>query len=301
MSTKDSLYDIIRLESAQEQSKVLNFLQNQLTCDLSQFNGQHCQLGAWCNHQGRIICSVYVIKHGDYYLLLPPGMADIVVPRLQKIALLSRIRLINASSEISVIGLMGNDNCSDICDHLEMPLPQSDYAVVQQKGISLVRLPSKELRLLVLIANEDLALINLQNLAQANLNAWQLADINAGIAHITPATSGLFTVHQLNYLSLQGASLNKGCYPGQEIIARTQYLGKSKQQLYRVELTTQLNPQPGEQIIDDQQKTIGNIVNICTTAENKFSALAVLFESAARQKTIKLATPHGSLQITSSN
>lgn len=101
---------------------------------------------------------------------------------------------------------------------------------------------------------------------------WPLTDIQAGIAMIYPETVGLFTPNMLNYPALGGVSFNKGCYLGQEVVARTHYLGAPKKQLYRAEIVTDQRIKPGDQM------TGGVIVNAYGA-----QILAVLSNEAVQQ------------------
>lgn len=104
---------------------------------------------------------------------------------------------------------------------------------------------------------------------------WHLANIKAGIATIYPQTTELFTPHMLNYTQLGAVSFDKGCYLGQEIIARTQYLGKSKRELKLMNITAKNSPQPGEKFVDKKGMEIGMIADFAQITSNKFIVLIV--------------------------
>ncbi len=112
-----------------------------------------------------------------------------------------------------------------------------------------------------------------------DLLTWQLNTIRQGQPVLYAATSGLFLPHDLNLIQLGGASLSKGCYTGQEIVARMHYLGKPKRQLYYLWLKTKqtVTPAPGAEIqmAEQSEKPIGHLVN-AVKHEDKIEAMAVL-------------------------
>jgi tRNA-modifying protein YgfZ len=112
---------------------------------------------------------------------------------------------------------------------------------------------------------------------------WELNNILAGIPTIYPETIGLFTPHMLNYDKLNGISFNKGCYMGQEIVARTQYLGQAKQHLYQVKITTAQSPQPGEMIYTPEQVQVGTVVNAALDPAGYYQLLVVLKDAFATE------------------
>lgn len=119
-------------------------------------------------------------------------------------------------------------------------------------------------------------------------NNWLLHDIFAGIPTIIPETSGEFTPHDINLPQLGGVSFNKGCYTGQEIVARMQFLGKLKQRLYRIRLQAETLPAPNTKLFvaeNSEQREIGSIVNTAfDSAQNCYLALAILREDSLKQQ-----------------
>lgn len=114
-------------------------------------------------------------------------------------------------------------------------------------------------------------------------NNWQLQDIRNGIPTIYRETIGEFTPHQINFQLINGISFNKGCYIGQEIIARMHYLGKLKQQMYRVSFSSNQPPVPGTKIYTAQKQEIGMLVNAATANNQDYEALAVLQNNAIKE------------------
>lgn len=104
---------------------------------------------------------------------------------------------------------------------------------------------------------------------------WHLANIKAGVATIYPQTTELFTPHMLNYPQLGAVSFDKGCYLGQEIIARTQYLGKTKRELKQINITAENSPNPGDKFFDENNVESGIIVDAAQISPDQVEILVV--------------------------
>ena len=119
--------------------------------------------------------------------------------------------------------------------------------------------------------------------------------IRAGLPLITAATQEEFVAQMLNYEVIGGVSFNKGCYPGQEIVARTQYLGKLKKRMYRVLLPKGRQPQPGDDVFTPEfgEQSAGKLVNIAPAPGGGFEALAVMQTSCAALGDVHAFTPDG--------
>ena len=132
-----------------------------------------------------------------------------------------------------------------------------------------------------------------QHATPAGLNAWRLRDIADGLPRVVAATQEQFIPQMVNFEAVGGVSFKKGCYPGQEIVARTQYLGKIKRRMYRVAvdaLTTAgidlYAPETGEQ-------SCGNVVIAAQTGENSSEALVVLQVSTVEAGVVHLGSSSG--------
>ncbi len=130
---------------------------------------------------------------------------------------------------------------------------------------------------------------------KAGTAAWQLTMIRAGLPLITTPTQEEFVAQMLNYELIGGVSFQKGCYPGQEIVARTQYLGKLKKRMYRVAIPAGESPAAGSDLFapDFGEQSAGKLVNVAPAADGGYEALAVLQCSSAEAGEIRLGTPDG--------
>ncbi len=130
---------------------------------------------------------------------------------------------------------------------------------------------------------------------RAGTAAWQLGMIRAGLPLITAPTQEEFVAQMLNYELIGGVDFHKGCYPGQEIVARTQYLGKLKKRTYRLALPAGSTAAPGTDVYapDFGEQSAGKLVNVAPTADGGVEALAVIQSSSAEAGDIRVGAPDG--------
>ncbi len=263
------------------------FLQGQLSCDVSEINEKQSRLGVHCDAKGRVQATFRLFSYQDaYYFLLPRSMIPHLIQCLQKYAVFSAVSLIDVTKNWKMIGLV-NPSIANRLDEYTL-LPEQDNGVVF--SATTISLAITNARFILLTPHE---LYSEQwGTESMSLNDWYLLDIMAGIATIYPQTIAQFTPHQLNYPAIGGVSFTKGCYIGQEIIARTQYLGKSKSRLYRVMFKAKHNFPPGSSIQDQGNVRQGTLIMNAQVKEQTYQALACL-QSQAISHTIHLKDSQG--------
>ncbi|MGZ4970807.1 MAG: CAF17-like 4Fe-4S cluster assembly/insertion protein YgfZ [Methylobacter sp.] len=223
------------------------FLQGQFTCNINDITDIKSSLGAMCNPKGRAIATFLLVKNADAFLMiLPKELLASVKKRLQMYVLRSNVTLTDSSDELCLIGLSYGTSQPD--EALGFATGQQENIVVDLQNRSLV------------IAEVDKAQVFWQ--AQIKLGfkpgssaQWRYLDIVAGIPWLTLETSEEFIPQMLNLDKLGGISFNKGCYTGQEIVARTHYLGKAKREMFLAECDALAAPEPNSTIIDDSAGT----------------------------------------------
>jgi tRNA-modifying protein YgfZ len=229
-------------------------LQGQITCNINDITESKSSLGAICNPKGRAIATFLLIKTNDAFLLVLPGeLLEPVKKRLQMYILRSDVTLMDSSNDLCLIGLCHSAGDAE-------PL----FGTTQQGTIA-VNLSNRYL----VIAEADKAValwserVNHQGFQPENSEQWRYLDILSGLPWLTTETSEEFIPQSLNLDKLGGISFNKGCYTGQEIIARTHYLGKAKRAMFLAECKSPTAPEPNSAIIDDSmgtEQSIGNIL-----------------------------------------
>ncbi|WP_213877229.1 folate-binding protein YgfZ [Pseudomonas sp. dw_358] len=268
------------------------FLQGQLTCNINYLDEHHASLGARCTQKGRMQSSFRILLEGDGVLLamahelIEPQLAD-----LKKYAVFSKSKLTDESASWVRYGL---DHADALLTGLGLELAAQSGAVVRAEGLIAVRVSPERAELW---APADQALELHRRLAgqarEARLNDWLLGQVRAGIAQVMPQTREAFIPQMLNLQAVDGVSFKKGCYTGQEIVARMQYLGKLKQRLYRLHLEGDVLPEPGAELFSPVHASAVGDVALAARGEQGIELLAVLRNDAAEQGELHLGTPDG--------
>lgn len=212
------------------------FLQGQLTNDLREVTATRAQQSAWCSPKGRVLTCLLVFRHNDSLLLqLPEALLGQTLTRLRMYVLRAKTTLEDASASWMRMGLVGEDAESCLIDRLG-PVPGKPEDICSRSGVTVIRLRGRRPRYEIVASPE--ALTSLWNACRevavaAGADAWELLDIEAGIAAIGPETSDIFVPQMINLDRVGGVNFTKGCYVGQEIVARTQHLGRIKRRMYR--------------------------------------------------------------------
>jgi folate-binding protein YgfZ len=229
-----------------------DFLQNQLSNDIALIDETRLQLSSYSTPKGRLLGIFRVIQVSNGYILVTARqMVTPLLQQLYKYIVQSRVTLADASDYFARFALV-----TDRTEVLQHPLlPTSTNAVEQSDSLISMQLEpwasQRRFLLLCLSADEAIGLWKTfaENLAVAGYAAWHLSEVRAGIPSIHPQTSEEFVLQMANLGALGGVSFRKGCYPGQEIVARMQYLGKLKRRMYLAELETVQLPQPGDELV----------------------------------------------------
>ena len=238
-----------------------DFLQNQLSNDINLIDESSLQISAYSTPKGRMLGIFRVIRVSNGYILVTPR--PMVLPLL-------------------------NDDGSAVADDPDVLahtlLPAATYGVIQNDSVVSIRLEplASQQRFMLMCLSADEA-IDLWHGFAAKLKvtgyaSWHLSEIKAGIPSIYPQTSEEFVLQMANLGALGGVSFKKGCYPGQEIVARMQYLGKLKRRMYLAELETTQLPQPGDELVTSGKTDVdgsGKVVDAEFDAEGLCHCLYV--------------------------
>ncbi|WP_454863006.1 CAF17-like 4Fe-4S cluster assembly/insertion protein YgfZ [Pseudomonas hormoni] len=268
------------------------FLQGQLTCNLNYLSDTQASLGARCTQKGRMQSSFRILLQGDGVLmamaseLLEPQLAD-----LKKYAVFSKSKLTDESAAWVRFGI---DHGDAALTNLGLDLPADTDSVARNDGLIAVRVSPDRAELWVTADQADAIKSRLSALlTEGALNEWLLGQIRAGIGQVMPSTRELFIPQMLNLQAIGGVSFKKGCYTGQEIVARMQYLGKLKRRLYRLKLDASDLPEPGTQLFAPTHgSSIGEVVLAAHTGQD-IELLAVLQAEAAESGDVHLGTLEG--------
>jgi folate-binding protein YgfZ len=268
------------------------FLQGQLTCNLNYLSDTQASLGARCTQKGRMQSSFRILLEGDGVLmamaseLLEPQLAD-----LKKYAVFSKSKLTDESAAWVRFGI---DHGDAALGSLGLELPAETDRVVRSDGLIAIRVSPDRAELWVSADQAGAIKGKLSALlAEGDLNQWLLGQIRAGIGQVMPGTRELFIPQMLNLQAVGGVSFKKGCYTGQEIVARMQYLGKLKRRLYRLQLDASERPEPGTQLFSPSHgSSIGEVV-LAAHGEQQIELLAVLQAEAAEAGDLHVGAVDG--------
>jgi hypothetical protein len=229
-----------------------DFLQNQLSNDIHLIDENHYQLSSYSTPKGRLVGIFRIIRISNGYILVTArSMVLPLLERLYRYIVQAQVTVADASDYFARIALQ-----TDAAAVIQHPLlPDSAGSVWQNDSVISLQLEplagQRRFVLLCLAADEAIDLWNefARQLQVAGFDALRLSEIKAGIPVIYPETSEDFVLQMANLGVLDGVSFKKGCYPGQEIVARMQYLGKLKRRMYLARLDTEQLPQPGDALV----------------------------------------------------
>jgi hypothetical protein len=272
-----------------------DFLQGQLSNDIFKLDEAHSQLSAYCNPKGRILSIFRVIRrdHG-FMLLLPAELRERVLQRLSMYVLRAKVTL-QHDQRLIQIGISGPTASAILNKHVG-PVPTVN-GCVSHDSVRLLGIPGPYPRYLALA--DTTSAQTLWNAAleatPVGMTAWSWLDIMAGLPTIYSQTYETFMPQMVNLDLLGGISFDKGCYSGQEIIARLHYLGKLKQRMFRAHVSAERPPAPADPIhipVADTQ-AVGHVVDAKPSPRGGCDLLAVINLEAMESAELRLGGPRG--------
>jgi tRNA-modifying protein YgfZ len=270
----------------------VNFLQGQLTNDLKQLDGVHAQLSGYCTPKGRLLAILTVFAHYDHlHFILPKQRLNPIVERLSKYVMRADVKFNDFTPKIECIGLAGHE-APDIIDKVFNTRLDDSMAIKTLTESVIIRLPGSLPRFYILTLCEDTQWVwdSLSTYCnKVGRPAWELLHIEAGIPEIFDATQECFVPQMVNLDSLDGISFKKGCYTGQEIVARTHYLGKVKRRMYKASIMNQTLPKPGDMVyVGDTEEVAGQIVRSAPFTGGQTKVLVELRMETLNEPTVSL-------------
>ncbi len=227
------------------------FLQGQLTNNVNALTAALSHYTGYCSPKGRLLASPLLWRRDDaYHLLLPRALCEPLRKRLTMYILRSKVKAADISSAYSLFGVSGVDAAHRVAT-LTGTAPAATHAVAHAENadITVIRLPVQ--RYLIVAAAADAGRVEavLAPAAAASpATLWDAWDIEAGIPSVVTATQEQFVPQTVNFDLIGAVSFDKGCYPGQEIVARTHYLGRVKQRMVRARIVASNAPAAGDKL-----------------------------------------------------
>ncbi|GAC1412467.1 MAG: folate-binding protein YgfZ [Burkholderiaceae bacterium] len=282
-----------------------SFLHAQLTNDVTHLSASQARLAGYCTPKGRLLATVLLWKIGDDILVQAPlELLSGLQKRLQMFVLRAKAKLSDVTSAWVQIGLVGPAASASLANWFP-DLPAMPYAKVESSAGILLRLADaahssegmQGQARYVWILTAEAAQAAWPRLAKAlqpaGTNAWRLAEIRAAVASVTLATQEKFVPQMVNFEAVGGVNFQKGCYPGQEIVARSQYLGKLKRRMVPATVES-AEVRPGMEVFSslDGEQPCGMIVNAAPIDE-RLSACLVEMKLSALDADVRLGAGPG--------
>ena len=259
-----------------EGGEASSFLHGQLTQDVSGLLPHQWRYAGYCNTKGRLYSTALVWRINPEHILMmvPQNNADFLVKRLSMFVLRAKAKVYSLGSHMAGIGLLDQAAStllnSDTKDYNLQPklAKAGEFSHITHNGFLLNCSTAHQPRCVIWLpaSNSDLP-----DYAQHAVTdtAWQESNIVAGIAHVDALTREAFVPQMINFELIGGVNFKKGCYPGQEVVARSQYLGKLKRRLGigKVAGTVPVFPMSDVHLAEIEQP-VGMVVTVAPTADN---------------------------------
>lgn len=279
----------------------VSFLHAQLTNDVQKAGADHARWAAYCTAQGRMSASFVVSKRGpdEVWMACPAEVLPATLKRLSMFVLRAKTRLSDASAELAAVGLAGSNARVWLAAQGDAMLPVladsgADWAQAPLFGGAVIRLPAgQDLARWLWLGPVSEREALLAALPPLTLPVWQWLEVRSGVAPVVAATVNLFVPQMLNYELVGGVDFKKGCYPGQEIVARSHYLGKLKRRAFLVDADVALAA--GQEIFwsEDPQQPAGIVALAAPHPQGGWSAVVELKLAASASGSLHLGSTEG--------
>jgi folate-binding protein YgfZ len=285
-------FDLIRVSG----KDAATFLQGQLTCNVVKLTSEQWIPGAYCEINGKVIADFRLFDHEQgYYLLCQQGVGTALKEALSKYAVFSKASIEVLSDDYYRLGFYGEHSVRQwLKENIgSTGFPDLKLRFTSVENCLILNLLGSESRFEVLVPRERMPNPDkmLELATDANKADWRLADIRDGHVHIEQDMMNQYTPQVLNYDLIGAVDFKKGCYRGQEIVARMHYKGSAKKRLFRIELEGSM-PSLGD-TVSVAGKDLGSIISVAPSGENASEALAVLSSIVLDCPVDQLAMTHG--------
>ena len=273
-----------------------NFLQGQITNDIKLLEKENKAIYAgYCSPKGRLIAFFLIIKVRDnYFLFCPSSISDEITKKLLMFVLRSQVFI--EKSKLSYFSFYGGTKAEEEFKNIwgDVPYPINIMETQQRPNeqntigiLSITKLPGGNGRFLVLGEDESMKILHDETFRNVDIpdeQSWNASDIEARIPNIFKETQDKFIPQSLNLDLIDAINFKKGCYTGQEIVARTHYLGKPKRRMYLGSIKSFEPIKIGDEITADNEK-VGQIINFYNKDDNSYR---VLFEIRIEKINLEL-------------
>ncbi len=280
-----SQFGTLRVSGEEAQS----FLQNLFSNDIREASPTRAQYSSFNSAKGRMLATMLIWRQGsDYMLQLPRQLREPIRKKLTMYVLRAKVKITDASDEIIVLGLSGADAQAVLRTHFgELPTLTLGVSAAEQGNV--IRIGEQRYQVNSTVTDAAaLWAACARRCRPAGSVCWDWLDIRSGIPVILPQTQEQFVAQMVNLELIGGVNFKKGCYPGQEIVARMQYLGKLKRRMYLAHLDSGTAPMPGDELYsaDMEGQASGMIVNAAPAPDGGYDLLATVQNSSRETQVV---------------
>jgi tRNA-modifying protein YgfZ len=276
------------------------FLQGQFTNDIRAVSQEHHQMSGYCTPKGRMLANFRICSNtGQYILQTPTDTQPALIKRLSMFVLRSNVTIEDVSNNRIAIGIAG-ECCQELLKSHFRTVPFEPGQATEENGVSLLRLPGPSPRYMLVGQPSQITAIwedCLPRASATNHELWTLLDIRSGIPTVYADTAESFVPQMVNMQMVDGVSFDKGCYVGQEIVARMKYLGTLKRRMYLARVDAKKQPLPGDEIYSpldaESGQGHGNVVMSARSGQGCYETLAVLNSSSHENGNLHLESETG--------
>ena len=271
-----------------------SFMQGQFTNDVEAVNEESSQLSAICNNKGRMIANFLLFKHQqNYFLSLKSDLVGQTIKHLQNYILRAHVAIQDVSEQLIHIGVSGEHATNLLSPFIKNINPEvgsisfnENYIVIHVASLHSTKKPRYEI-----FCSFEHATVLWQKVSEqaevVNSSSWDYLNIQAGIPFIDANSSEEFVPQMANMELINGLSFTKGCFTGQEIVARMHYLGKLKKRCYKINIDTDNKPETGDKLFAENARAgqnTGALISVENNPESGYDALAVIQIADAESK-----------------
>lgn len=266
------------------------FLQGQVTCDVALVSITQGQAGAYCTPKGNVIANFDLMQHQQNLLLhMPRSMVETVQKALAKYIVFSKAELTNTSDQWCRFAVWGPEAAQCIAKLTDNPNSQRSISTFDD---GFVWAADSKANTFIVYCLPDAAQRVTKTLGQAatagTAQSFEATQINLGVAYVTPEVSDSYVPQMLNLQATGAINFKKGCYTGQEIVARMQYLGKLKRHLFIGQVNSTKALAIGQQIDASKRNNVGKVVSYASLGNNNYAFTAVINRTEAEADQLHL-------------
>lgn len=286
-----SQFGLLKITGEDAQS----FLQNLLSNDIREVTANRAQLSSFNNAKGRMLASMLIWRDGNNYVLqLHHSLCEPIRKKLSMYVLRSKVKIADVSNELVCIGVAGTEARHALQAHYPV-LPQQTMEVGTQGEDNILCRETNRFQITTTPQRAIELWQALSALHAVGSNCWDWLDICAGAPFVQIATFEAFVPQMLNFEIIGGVNFKKGCYPGQEVVARMHYLGKAKRRMYLAHIEGAIEVKAGDALFSEisEEQSCGTVVDAQPSPNGGIDLLAVVQTASHESASVHLGTLNG--------